>query len=124
MTAAMNLNYDPKEFARELKLRERVAALIVALRTESDLTFEEIEAKAGISKAKMKSWESGAKSPFMRDVARLTAHCGVSAAVKFQVEFSKLLRESYTRIAELQSANPLRRQQPENFDALGAVNAA
>jgi transcriptional regulator with XRE-family HTH domain len=96
----------------------------VALRTESDLTYEEIEVKAGISKGELLSWESGAKSPLLSDVAKLAAHCTVSAAVNFQVGFSKVLREAQTRIAELQSAAPtvddVRR---ENFDALGAVDA-
>lgn len=124
MTAVMKLNYDPRELARELNLSERVAALIVALRIESDLTYEEIEAKAGISKEELLSWESGAKSPLMRDVAKLAQHCGMSAAVNFNLEFNKLLRESHTRIAELQSAPaPAVDVRPENFDALGVVTA-
>lgn len=118
----MKLNYDPKALARELKLRERTAALIVALRIESGLTYEEIEAKAGLSKAELLSWESGAKSPRLSDVAKFAVHCGTSAAVNFNLGFNRLLRESQTRIAELQSAPaPVEEVRRDNFDALGAV---
>lgn len=120
MIATIGLNYDPKELARELKLRERTAALIVALRTESGLTYEEIEAKAGITKEELMSWESGSKSPRSLDVARLADHCGTDATVSFQVGFSRLLRESQTRIAELQGSTPLCVRQ-ENFSAPGAA---
>lgn len=124
MSATMKLNYDPKELARELKLRERTAALIVNLRIESGLTYEEIEARAGLTKEELLSWESGAKSPLLSEVAGLAVHCGTSAAVNFQLGFSKMLRESQTRIAELQSAPaPVDDVRRDNFDALGAVAA-
>lgn len=125
MTAAMKLNYDPKELARELNLHERTAALIVALRTESGLAYEEIETRAGIPKEELMSWESGAKSPRLSEVAKLACHCGASAAVNFHMGFNKLLRESQMRIAELQNPSPQRPLPPcvrrGNFFALGAV---
>lgn len=124
MSAAMKLNYDPKELARELNLRDRTAALIVNLRIESGLTYEEIEAKSRLSKEELLSWESGIKSPQLSDVARLAEHCGTSAAVNFNLGFNQLLRESQTRIAELQGAPAsVDEVRPENFDALGAVAA-
>jgi len=79
---------------RQLKVRLRFAELFRKLRQQAQLTQEDLEARAGLSRGAYDAWETGFRLPTQQELAQLIRSLGPEAEFEFLIFYYKIQREA------------------------------